>query len=133
MTADHRELLLRYVICLSVLTLSLAVFPLAVLAVHSLGVPLPVLVSNVLFFWPQYLLLPNGVLDAATDAPYFTRAAIYVAALFWLVAVGAYVFGTRRVRRSLVLLGLLAAVAVVAQLGSIVLGAFDLVIFLDGP
>jgi hypothetical protein len=132
-TADNRELLRRYVSCLILLALSLVLLPLAVLGVHALRVPLPALVANVLFFWPQFLLLPNGVLDTATHTPVFARASLYVAAAFWVVAVGAYVLGTRGMRRAWVLVGLLPAVLVVAQLVSIALGALGFEISLDGP
>lgn len=133
MTADNRELLRRYVLCLLLLGSSLVLLPLAVLGVHALRVPLPTFVANVLFFWPQYLLLPNGLLDRAAETPVLTRVAIYAAVAFWLAAVGAYVWITRRVARRWMLLGLLPAVAVVAQLVAVVLGGFGFEISLDGP
>lgn len=133
MTADNQELLRRYVFCLILLASSLVLLPLAVLGVHALHMPLPAFVANVLFFWPQYLLLPNGLLSAASEAPVLGRAAVYVAAVFWLMVAGAYVLITRRVARRWVLLGVIPAAAVVAQLVAIVLGAFGFEISLDGP
>ena len=89
--------------------------------------------SNALFFWPQYLLLPNGVIEIGTQSPHAATLASYACAAFWLAVVGAYVWFTRRVGMAWVLLGLLPAAAVVTQLGLLVLRSLGLAVVLDGP
>jgi hypothetical protein len=134
MSRIDRQLLTRYVLCIGLLAISMVAFPLLVLAVHSLQrVALPALLANLLFFWPQYLLLPNGLVDLATDAQHLPSLAVYGAVAFWLVVVAAHVWATRKLRLAWVLVGLLPAVGVVAQLVSVALGELGFAISLDGP
>jgi hypothetical protein len=136
---ERQRLLRRYAACVGVLIASLVVFPLLALGAYVLAAPsamtfaLPRILSNVLFFWPQYLLLPNGVVAAGTDSSHLASLARYPCAAFWLGAVAAYVWITRRARARWVLLGLLPAVAAVAQLLLLALRALGFAPVLDGP
>jgi hypothetical protein len=109
----------RYALCVAVLAISLVLLPLVALAPEfvpfapRLG---PAVLRNALFFWPQYLLLPNGVAHASTGAVYMSGTAMYVMAAFWLAAVGLYVSVTRRVRLVWVAAALLPAVALTAEI-----------------
>lgn len=133
METERRNLLQRYVACVALLGASLLIFPLLALGAGAVNAPLPRIASNALFFWPQYLLLPNGVIEIGTQSPHPATFASYACAFFWLAAVGAYVGLTPRMRLAWVLAGLLPAAAVVTQLGLLVLRVLGFAVALDGP
>ena len=129
---DVRSWLRRYLTCVAALALSLVALPLS--ALFAPGWLLPARLRNALFFWPQYLLLPNGFLTAQGGTPVLFRSATPLAIPFWLGAIGLYVWLTRRTRRSTMLLGLVPVIAVVLELGLRAIDAcFGLRVMLDGP
>ncbi len=135
MDSEKTVFLKRYAISVALLALSLVVFPLLAVGAYLLGpapLSLPRMLSNALFFWPQYLLLPYGVVDRATEISYWVTTARYPSAVFWLAATAAYIWLTRGARLKWVVAGLFPAIAVLVQLVLWVLGAFGYVAFLDG-
>ena len=130
MDTEKQRLLQRYAVCVGFLAASVFVFPLLALGVSF---ALPRVLSNVLFFWPQYLLLPNGVVDTATGYAHVVESARYPCAALWLGAVAGYVWLTRRIRAAWVFAGLLPAVAVLVQILLLALRALGLRVALDGP
>jgi hypothetical protein len=123
---DIAEYLRRYALCLGMLAVSLVLLPLLALApallpfIPSVG---PAALRNALFFWPQYLLLPNGLVAEPAGTAYLGDGAIYIAAAFWLAALGVYVRITRGLRLRWVALALLPAVALAAEIAMRVLSA----------
>jgi hypothetical protein len=106
-----------------------------VLGVQRLGPVAPsgvaIWLANVLFLWPQYVLWPNGIAERGTDAVHWAGALPLASAAFWLVAIAAYVWWLRRMRPLWVLVAFLPAVAVVAQVGLLLLSAFDFRLVID--
>jgi hypothetical protein len=117
--ATHRWLI-RYALCVSLLAGSLVLFPLLVLAVtfssEALPLVLPRSLKNLLFFWPQYFLLPAGIEDRATGVHHWAGVSTVVSVTMWLLLLGGYAWLTRRARTAYVLLGLLPTAAVLLQL-----------------
>lgn len=130
MDIEKQRLLQRYAVCVGLLAASLFVFPLLAL---GMSFALPRVLSNALFFWPQYLLLPSGVVDTATGYSHLMASARYPCAALWLGAVAGYVWLTRRVRVAWVFAGLLPAIAVLVQLLLLALRALGFRVVLDGP
>lgn len=139
MDTEKQRLLQRYAVCVGLLAASLLLFPLLALGIYLLVAPgattfaLPRVLSNTLFFWPQYLLLPNGIVDTATGSPHLVASARYPCAALWLGAVAGYVWLTRRARAAWVFAGVLPAVAVLVQVLLLVLRALGFTVVLDGP
>ncbi|MBN1238581.1 MAG: hypothetical protein JXB36_08760 [Gammaproteobacteria bacterium] len=131
---EQRRMLVRYLVCWGVLLASLVLFP-TLAWVLLPGRWLPDAVGQTLLFWPQYLFVPHGLTHEATlgERTYLSGAAVFAAAAFWLLALGAYVYLTRRRRAALTYVLLLPTVLIVliAVLG--LLGLFGVGIVLDGP
>jgi hypothetical protein len=121
----------RFAGCVALLAASLVAFPaVALLAARWL----PRLARNALFFWPQYVLLPNGLLPSDGGPPRLFRSATVVVVVLWLAATAGYVHVTRRWRRRSVLLAFLPAVAVLLELAlRVVAATLGLHPMLDGP
>src|SRR6267142_472791 len=79
---------------------SLLLFPLAVILTHEVMPAfyeaIPYQLSNLLFFWPQLLLLPNGVYKGQSYIAHGTLG--YVAAAFWFVVAILFAWLTNRLR-----------------------------------
>lgn len=135
MDADKKTFIGRYAICAGLLAASCLAFPLLVLGVQRLGPVassgVAIWLANVLFLWPQYVLWPNGIAERGTDAVHWAGALPLASAAFWLVAIAAYVWWLRRMRPLWVLVAFLPAVAVVAQVGLLLLSAFGFRLVID--
>lgn len=130
----NRKILVRFLICWGTLLVSLVLFP--VLAWRMLpGGWLPERLGSVLFFWPQYLFLPNGLTHESTlgQGTYLAGAASVAAAIFWFFAIAVYVLSTRRLPAAVVYAALLPAVFVVLAAVVGLLGLVGVGIVLDGP
>jgi hypothetical protein len=79
---------------------SLLLFPLAVSLTYEVMPTfletVPLQLSNLLFFWPQLLLLPNGVHKGQSYIAHGTLG--YVAAAFWFVVAILFAWLTHRLR-----------------------------------
>jgi hypothetical protein len=129
--SELARLIGRLSACAAVLAVSFVALPLLALAV---GEALPRVLRTLLFFWPQYFLLPNGLAERGTDAIRFAGSAIYWSSSLWLTALAAYVWLTRRSRLWYVLAGLLPALAVALELLLLgVLQPLGLSVVLEGP
>ncbi len=133
---NRSALLARYGICVFVLTASFVLLPLLVLAVahSSPSFGIPRVLGNLLFFWPQYFLLPGGIEVRETGARLLEGWSSVVSVALWLVLVGAYAWATHRWKLLYVLLGLLPSAAIVLELvlgGLLGMAGFGVV--LDGP
>jgi hypothetical protein len=136
MDFEQKTTIRRYVLCAVLFAASFVLFPLLALGPYYFGggtVALPTWLSNVLFFWPQYLLWPNGIVERTTEMPHFAGVMPLLAAAFWLAAIATYVWCLQRVRMLWVLAGLFPAAAVVAQLCLFALTALGFRPLLDGP
>jgi hypothetical protein len=125
----------RYALCVVALAISLVALPLLALMgyVASFLPPLlPVQVRNAAFFWPQYLLLPNGIAHSLTGSVALASVAPYLMSMFWLLAIVPYAWLTRRLRLGWMLAVLLTAAAVLAELVLLGLGALGFQPVLDG-
>ncbi|HET8697822.1 MAG TPA: hypothetical protein VFO94_10075 [Gammaproteobacteria bacterium] len=131
MNNETKTFLRRYGICVGLLAVSCVVLPLLVLGAHSVGGALPRWLSNALFFWPQYVLWPNGLAERDTEAVHFAAALPWATIIFWLVTSAAYVALLMRVRLLWVVAAFIPAVAVVAQLGLWTVSALGLRLVLD--
>ena len=131
MNNETKTFLRRYAICAGLLAASCVVLPLLVLGAHGVGAAMPRWLSNVLFFWPQYLLWPNGVAERDSNAVHFAAALPWATIVFWLVAIAAYSSLLKRVRLIWVVAAFIPAVAAVAQLGLSLLSALGLQLVLD--
>jgi hypothetical protein len=132
MNNETKTFLCRYGICAALLAVSCVVLPLLVLGAHGVGGALPRWLSNALFFWPQYVLWPNGLAERDTEALHFAAVLPWASIVFWLVAIAAYVALLMRVRLLWVVAAFIPAVAVVAQLGLLTVSALGLRLVLDG-
>jgi len=122
----------RYLLSVGLFAVSLVALPLAALVAP--GPLLPARLRNVLFFWPQYLLLPNGFVPADGGMPQMFRSATLLAAPVWLAAIAVYVWLTRRRPIGIALLALLPSVALLLEIGLRAIDAlFGLHVMLDGP
>ena len=132
---DKKTFIRRYALCAGLLATSCVVLPLLVVGVHTAGFgtsgAVPMWWANVLFLWPQYVLWPNGVAARGTEAVHGASILPLASAAFWLVAIACYAWLLRHVRLLWVLLAFLPAVAVVAQIGLLVLAALDLRLVID--
>jgi hypothetical protein len=120
-----------FAILLSVLVISLPVLPLLAFALDSV---LPRQIGNFLFFWPQYVLLPNGL---RTDSPEYTVVlfdrSMELAIAFWVVFLALAGLLVRRwSAKWIVLVSFPLALFTVALAGE-ALRAFGLGVALDGP
>lgn len=134
-TEAVRRLLLRYAACWVVLLASLALLPMLGWVSLRYGV-LPDPLGPLLLFWPQYLFMPNGVVSAAamSEAPRGEWLAPVVAALFWSLAVGGYVWATRAARSAWVYVGVVPTVYVVLQAAVYpLLSLLGFAVVIDGP
>ena len=122
-----RQLVVRFVLCAGLLALSWVALPLLALAVPAL----PAWLGNHLFFWAQYLT-PVGFVERAGGAVHLTPAAPYMGLLFWIAAVAAYVWLTRRIRIAYVLAAFFPAVVLVLVLLSSLLASLGYTVLLDG-
>jgi hypothetical protein len=125
----------RYAACTALLVASFALLPLLALAGAQLGLSwVPRQVSNLLFFWPQYFLLPNGLVTRETGAAHLAGPAPYLFATFWLAVMAGYVWVTRRLATRYVLIAMLPIFGVLLQVVlALVTAAFGLSVVLDGP
>ncbi len=119
----------RYALCLALWVSSWVALPFVALAAAAL---LPAALRSALFFWPQLLLLPNGLIDRDTHATVLGPGTLYAAAVFWLVATALYIALTRSVRLHWVLIGFLPLVIVLLTAALGVLRALGVVPLLDG-
>jgi hypothetical protein len=131
MNNETKTFLRRYGACAGLLAASCVVLPLLVLGAHGVGGSLPRWLSNVLFFWPQFVLWPNGLAERDTDAVHFAAALPWVSIVFWLAATAAYLVLLKRVRLLFVVAAFIPAVAAVAQVGLWIVSAFGLRLVLD--
>ena len=129
------KLIGRYAACIALLVASFALLPLLALAGAQLGLSwVPRQVSNLLFFWPQYFLLPNGLLTPETGARHLAGLAPYLSVAFWLAVMAGYVWVTRRLAMRYVLIAMLPLFGVmVLVVLALVTSAFGVSIVLDGP
>lgn len=91
--------------------------------------------SNFLFFWPQYALLPHGfsTFDDGVFHTYLAATAQYIAVLFWFgVGIG-YVWMTRLWRGTFFVLGIYPVMFGLTILVQYVLFAFGVLLPIDGP
>jgi hypothetical protein len=125
----------RYAACAALLVTSFVLMPLLALAGARLGLSwVPRQVSNLLFFWPQYFLLPNGLATRATGAAHLAGSAPYLFATFWLAVMAGYVWVTRRLATRYVLIAMLPIFGALLQVVlALVSAAFGLSVVLDGP
>jgi hypothetical protein len=122
----------RYLWCVGLFAVSLIALPLAALVTP--GPLLPGRLRNAMFFWPQYLLLPNGFVPADGGPPQMFRSATLLAVPVWLAAIAVYAWLTRRRRLGIALLALLPLVALLLDVGLRAIDAFSgLRVMLDGP
>jgi len=135
MNDDKKSFIRRYALCTGLLATSCVVLPLLVLGAHNAGLgasgALPAWGANLLFLWPQYVLWPSGIAERGTEAIHGASVLPLASAAFWLVAIAGYAWLLRRVRLVWVLLAFLPAVALVAQIGLLVLALLDLRIVID--
>jgi len=127
------EALRRYMVCIAAFAVSLVAFPLLALAPMALPFRWPSWLGNLLFFWPQYLLLPGGLRTPPDGA--VARLEVLAPALavcFWLLAIAGYVYATRgwTKRRALAAFG--PAVLTTAWLVAVALAAMGYAPVLDG-
>jgi hypothetical protein len=118
-------------ILLGVLVISLPVLPLLAFALNSV---LPHRIEDFMFFWPQYVLVPNGF---RADSPGHPVAlfdwSMELAIALWLVYLALVALLVRRwSARWIALVSLPLALLTVALSGE-VLRAFGLGVTLDGP
>jgi len=120
----------RYALAIALLTVSFVLLPLVALALPAL----PAMIGRLLFYWPQYALLPGGLREPLPGvAVYAASVAPIASGMFWLAAVAIFVRLTSRWRMAVVLLSLLPGAAL---LSGLVLAFFDVLGFvpvLDGP
>ena len=135
MDDDKKTFIRRYALCAGLLATSCVVLPLLVLGMHGAGLggssALSVWWANVLFLWPQYVLWPSGIAERGTEAVHGASVLPWASAAFWLVAIAGYVWLLRRARLLWVVLAFLPAVAVVAQIGLLLLAALGLRLVID--
>jgi hypothetical protein len=122
----------RYALCVAVLAVSLVLFPLLALVPVAVPVRLPGWLGNALFFWPQLLLLPRGLQSMASNTVYGAAFAPFLMGVFWLLAVAGVARLTLRWRTRWALPALFVAVASIAELLLLVVGALGLRAVLDG-
>jgi hypothetical protein len=125
----------RYALCVIALAISLVLLPLLALVGHVISFLPPVVpaqVRNAAFFWPQYLLLPNGISHTITGSIALPSVTPYLMSTFWLLALAAYAWLTRRLHVAWILAGLLPAAALLAQLVILGLSTLGFRPLLDG-
>jgi len=128
------ETLRRYTMCIAVFAVSLVAFPLLALAPMALPIRWPSWLGNLLFFWPQYLLLPGGLRTQADPAGVRLEVVAPVLAVcFWLLAIAGYVYATRSWAKRGVLAVFGPAVLMAAWLVAVALAAMGYAPVLDGP
>ena len=124
-----------FVLFATVFAASLIVFPLSIVALHSAAPGftsvLPDFLVNLLFFWPQLLLFPNGV----NAGPTFVGHGVlgYVAAIIWVSIALAFGWYTRSATLFMQGLLILPVIIVAAFLVHAGLALFDVHATLDGP
>lgn len=125
----------RYAACTALLAASFVLLPLLALAGAQLGLSwVPRQVSNLLFFWPQYFLLPNGFETRETGAAHLAGSAPYLSVTLWLAVTVCYVWVTRRVAMRYVLIAMLPIFGLMLQVVLVlVTAASGLSVVLDGP
>lgn len=130
----YKNLVIRYSACWGILLASLVLFPLLSWLQFRYRL-LPGAAGELLFFWPQYLFLPNGLTQEQGPGPGIVAAtgAVYAAALFWAVVVALYVWVLRRRSAALLYAGFVPVVAAVLQAVMLALGSFGFGVVLDGP
>jgi hypothetical protein len=122
----------RAAVFVLMLTLSVFLFPALAFALAYVGVHF---IVNLLFFWPQFMLLPNGFVnnDIGPSQAYFMDTAIFGAVIFWLIfsAACGYVLRTVKIRYVVLASYPVALVTMIAFQS--VLGFFGYSTYLDGP
>lgn len=121
----------RLAVCVAVFAVSLVAFPLLALAPTVLPLSWPAGLGDVLFFWPQYLLLPSGMRSTA-GAVYGADTATAVAVVLWLLLLALFARLTQRQRKLLVVPLLFVVVAICAELAMLSLGAIGFSPVLEG-
>ena len=129
---DGKPQLQRAQIFLLILGVSLPAFPLAAFA---LGPVLHRVIRNLMFFWPQLVLFPNGFMniEIGGSRAFFMNSAIYGAIIVWLLI--AVLFGkvfekTAKKKVAWLVIPVTLGVAVAFQA---LLYAFGYTVYLDGP
>lgn len=81
----------------SLLAISVVLFPLLAISLASIGIPF---LGNILFFWPQFMLFPNGFynLQIGHSEAYLMDSAILGAIAFWLVFAMAFGYALKKYR-----------------------------------
>jgi hypothetical protein len=122
----------RYALFVATLAVSLVVFPLLALLPVVVPIGVPARLGDALFFWPQYLLLPFGLLQTApSGAVVGAGTAPFAAAAFWLIVIAALARLTLSWRKRWALLALFLGVALLAEMLLFVLGSLGFSPVLD--
>jgi hypothetical protein len=113
---------------------SLFVFPLLVIVGHEIAPSfyeaIPYQISNLLFLWPQLLLIPGGVQKGQTYIGHGTLG--YFAAAFWLIAAVVYAALTSRLRWLARVALIFPYIIVIGLIAHVSLSAAGFRVMLDG-
>ena len=114
------------------LAISAVLFPLLALGLAMGGIPF---LTNQLFFWPQFMLAPNGFMnrEVGGSVAFLMDSAIFGAVFFWVVFAFAYGYFTRNLRMRFVALGTYPVAFLVMALFHWALALFGYRAILDGP
>ncbi len=112
----------RLALCIAIFASSLIVLPLLALAQTGLPVAWPRSISNLLFFWPQYWLLPFGIRSAADEAVVSAGVTLTGMSVLWVLVLAGYARTTMAWRVRSVVLALLPTVLLMGSLVLVILG-----------
>lgn len=125
-------ILKRAVTFASLLALSVIAFPLLAIGLAMIGIGY---FANFLFFWPQFILLPNGLYDRETghSQAYLMDSAIFGAIAFWLVLSLAFGYILRNFKLRYAVIATYPVAFAAISLFTWVLAQLGYGVYLDGP